>query len=81
MKRIDFTLNCLVDTPIPLQTKLQYSKRIEALIAKWASVLVSMSPTMKWGWQNDGFLTYLSENNGRSIVLPSTIPKVFFVHY
>ncbi|KAF9484437.1 hypothetical protein BDN70DRAFT_872449 [Pholiota conissans] len=64
LKRIDFTLNCLVDTPIPLGTKLQFSKRIEVLIANWVSVLVSMSPPMKWGWQSEGFLTYISQNNG-----------------
>ncbi|KAF8972981.1 hypothetical protein BDZ97DRAFT_1912582 [Flammula alnicola] len=67
LKRIDFTLERLLDLQMPLHTKIQYSKRVDALLAKWASTLTAMSSKLKWAWQKEGYLVYMPENDGASL--------------
>lgn len=45
-----------------MHTKIEFSKRLEALFARWGSVLETMGPNMKWGWQEGGYFAYIPEN-------------------
>ena len=45
-----------------MHTKIKFSRRLEALFARWDTVLETMGPNMKWGWQEGGYLAYIPEN-------------------
>ena len=77
LKRIDFTLDSLLESQIPLEMKPPLNERVQRLVGKWAAVLIATLPIMRWGWQKDGFLTYLSGHNGRLLVLPALPRSVF----
>lgn len=80
LKRIDFTLDSLLDSQIPLEMKPPLNERVQRLVAKWAAVLIATLPIMRWGWQKDGFLTYLSGHNGRLLVHP-VLPRSVFTDF
>ncbi|KIM45373.1 hypothetical protein M413DRAFT_338931 [Hebeloma cylindrosporum] len=68
LKRIDWILQYLLERDIPMPTKIKISKRLEALFTRWGTVLETMAPNMKWGWQEGGYLAYIPENMSK---LPS----------
>lgn len=51
-----------------MHTKIKISKRLEALFVRWDSVLETMSPNMKWAWQEGGYLAYIPANMSKLLL-------------
>ncbi|PPQ93784.1 hypothetical protein CVT25_013493 [Psilocybe cyanescens] len=59
----------LMTVQIPINRKISFARRLDALLSEWSSILEQVSPKQQWGWNADGDLLYIPTNNGEKLPL------------
>ncbi|KAF8902887.1 hypothetical protein CPB84DRAFT_1746402 [Gymnopilus junonius] len=72
LKRVKHRISqLLLDVQMPTDSKINFSRRLDALLPLWTSVLNQVSSELRWGWEKEGGLIYIPEddrNKNRNLV-------------